>query len=362
MIVYLEDETNGLLNLFPDFFEILSAHVDGIVFREPEAYGFILRQVQNKYPGIRIMRDRENKGERKLTIRAVKELNHIDVREDDVIYFPIVPAERSNDADLSAVLVPIDSRHRVFGYVAGEMASFEDFIKRHKLIPDLKGKKVLVSAGPTAEDLDPVRYLTNRSTGKMGIALARAAFVRGGQVQLVLGPTTQQPPLYLKTIRVRSAEQMTDAILEQFPWCDVYVAAAAVADFTPEKTHIRKIKKSDRDIQLKLKRTTDIIKTVAERKSDQLLIGFSVETDAVIQNSLKKMRQKKMDMIVVNNPKEPGAGFATDTNRVTIIHSSGWKEDLPLMPKESVAHHIWDRAMHLLTDSNTKILKTGKSS
>lgn len=191
----------------------------------------------------------------------------------------------------------------------------------------LAGKKVLINAGPTVEDLDPVRFFSNRSTGKMGLALARAAYVMGAEVTLIAGPTSLFFPTYLNLIRVRSAAGMFSAVSEHFPGCDMFIAAAAVADFTPEEVQPHKIKKTDGKMVLEMRRTTDILKYAGEqKKAHQTLIGFSVETSDLVRNSRQKLHGKNLDMIVANNPLREGAGFAVDTNRVTLISREGERE------------------------------------
>lgn len=207
---------------------------------------------------------------------------------------------------------------------------------------DLKGKKVLVTAGPTQEAIDPVRYITNHSTGKMGYAIARAAAYRGAEVTLVSGPTTLEPPLFVNTVFVRSAADMAEAVKGCFQEQDIIIKAAAVADYTPAETAAEKIKKSEESTGLSLKRTEDILKFLGEHKrQNQFLCGFSMETEHMVENSRKKLEKKNLDMIVANNLKEEGAGFGTDTNVVTLLTKDGEKQ-LPILEKEEVAHRILD--------------------
>jgi hypothetical protein len=213
---------------------------------------------------------------------------------------------------------------------------------------DLQDLRILISAGPTIEDLDPVRYLTNRSTGRMGIALARAAFRRGADVNLVHGTLSVRVPGYLTGKQVRSASDMADRILDLFQVSDVYIATAAVADYTPEKTAIKKIKKQSGDLVLKLNRTTDILATLGKRKqSHQMLVGFSVETDNELDNSRKKLIQKQLDMIVINNPTIEGAGFASETNMVTILTRDDQVLSIPLASKQDIADKVLDTIISL---------------
>lgn len=210
---------------------------------------------------------------------------------------------------------------------------------------DLKGKKVLVTAGPTQEAVDPVRYITNHSTGKMGYAIARAAAYRGAEVTLVSGPTALEPPFFVNTILVKSAADMAEAVKECFQEQDIIIKAAAVADYTPTETAVEKIKKSGESTTLSLKRTEDILKFLGEHKrQNQFLCGFSMETEHMIENSRKKREKKNLDMIVANNLKEEGAGFGTDTNVVTLLTKDGEKQ-LPVLEKEEVAHRIFDEIL-----------------
>ncbi len=211
----------------------------------------------------------------------------------------------------------------------------------------LLGKKVLITAGPTVEDIDPVRYFSNRSTGRMGIALTRAAYRLGATATLILGPTTVRAPAYAEVVRVRGAGEMLRRVREHFDACDYFIAAAAVADFTPVTRHGQKIKKTDGPMMLELKRTEDILKNMARvKKSGQKVIGFSVETENMLENSREKLRQKNLDMIVANNPREEGAGFATETNKVMLITAGGVVE-LGLLSKLDTAHRILQKAWEL---------------
>ncbi len=245
-------------------------------------------------------------------------------------------------ADLGGNYIPHSSRNQFTEYTLPDLPSAQDMIKRLKTKQDLQGKRILISAGPTAEDIDPVRYLTNRSSGKMGIALARAAFIRGAKTELILGPAKQQPPLVLHTTFVRSAAEMADAVQEKFADTDVYIGSAAIADYTPQKIERQKIKKQKNGWQLKLKRTTDVLRTLAKKHKRQIVIGFSVETNNIIANSLKKLEQKQLDMIVINNPNEQGSGFAVDTNKVSVLLKNGQMYNLPLQSKQELSYKILD--------------------
>ena len=208
---------------------------------------------------------------------------------------------------------------------------------------DLAGKKILVTAGPTQEAIDPVRVITNHSTGKMGYAIARAAMLRGADVTLVSGPVNLSPPPFVEVIPVRSAEDMFQAVTAVSREQDAVIKAAAVADYTPLTVSEEKVKKKDGDLNIPLRRTRDILKYLGEHKREgQFLCGFSMETENMLANSREKLARKNVDMIVANNLKVSGAGFGTDTNVVTLI-TEDQVQELPLMSKEEVAHAILDR-------------------
>ncbi|MCX4306384.1 MAG: bifunctional phosphopantothenoylcysteine decarboxylase/phosphopantothenate--cysteine ligase CoaBC [Acetatifactor sp.] len=223
---------------------------------------------------------------------------------------------------------------------------FEAVIKA--LTPkDLAGKKVLVTAGPTQEKLDPVRYISNHSTGKMGYAVAAAAARRGAEVTLVSGVTALQPPAGVKVVPVISAADMAQAVKAAASKQDIIVKAAAVADYRPAVTADEKIKKTDSALFLSLERTEDILSWLgANRREGQILCGFSMETEHLLENSRAKLERKKIDMIVANNLKQDGAGFGTDTNVVTLLTKEG-TEELPLLSKEEVADRLLDRLLAL---------------
>ena len=205
---------------------------------------------------------------------------------------------------------------------------------------DLEGKKILVTAGPTQEAMDPVRFITNHSSGKMGYAIARAAAFRGAQVTLVTGPVHLAPPLFAETVPVVSARDMFEAVAARSGEQDIIIKAAAVADYTPAETASEKVKKKDGDLSIPLKRTQDILAWLGEnRREGQFLCGFSMETEHLLENSRAKLEKKHVDMIAANNLKTEGAGFGTDTNRITLITRDGDTE-LPLMTKEEAAHRI----------------------
>ncbi len=207
----------------------------------------------------------------------------------------------------------------------------------------LQNKKILVTAGPTRESIDPVRYLTNHSTGTMGYELAAAARRRGGDVTLISGPTRLNTPPGVKRVDVASAAEMAEAV-SQYDSADLIIMAAAVADYTPATTAPGKIKKTDGDLNIVLKRTTDILAGLGARKKEgQVLVGFALETDDLRANALRKLQKKNLDWIVLNSPTEAGAGFGTSTNKVTLFSRNGFEKTLPLMPKREVAEAILDQ-------------------
>ena len=213
-----------------------------------------------------------------------------------------------------------------------------DYIRREIHFPkDLAGKKVLVTAGPTVEAIDPVRYISNHSTGKMGYAIAKTAMERGADVTLISGPVNLPAPLFVKMVPVQSAEDMFRAVAAVSDGQDIIIKAAAVADYTPETVAEEKIKKTDGSSSIALKRTRDILQYLGEHKRpSQILCGFSMETENLIENSKKKLLKKNLDMIAANSLKVTGAGFGVDTNVITLIKQDGIRE-LPLMSKEEAA-------------------------
>lgn len=212
---------------------------------------------------------------------------------------------------------------------------------------DLRGKRVLVTAGPTREPLDPVRYLSNRSSGKMGYALAAAAVRRGAKVTLISGPTGLEAPWGSKLVEVETAAEMGRAVVKHLAKCDLLLMAAAVADFAPQKTAGKKVKKGKADPKISLKPTTDILSQVGKKKQKCLLIGFAAETGNPLAEARRKLKAKKLDLVVANDVSLPDAGFDVDTNRVHLVDSKGAKK-LPLLSKEEVAERILDRVEKML--------------
>ncbi len=212
---------------------------------------------------------------------------------------------------------------------------------------DLAGKKVLITAGPTREALDPVRFLTNHSTGKMGYALAKDAVRRGAEVVLVTGPVSLPAPLYAKTVPVTTAQEMYEAVNAHFDGMDIVVMSAAVADYRPSHTAAEKIKKTGNASVLELERTTDILASMSARKNGQFLCGFSMETEHMLENSRAKLAKKNLDMIVANSLRMEGAGFGTDTNIITIL-TKDHTQELPKMSKDEAAHAVFSQILRLL--------------
>ncbi len=216
--------------------------------------------------------------------------------------------------------------------------------------PSLAGHHALITAGPTIEDIDPVRYLTNRSSGKMGYALARAARERGATVTLVSGPTQLPPPAGVSLVATRSTREMYDAVMAHLAAATIVVKAAAVCDYRPRQVAAEKLSKaSGRARRLELEPTEDILAAVGARKAGRFVVGFAAETDSSPAAALEKLRRKRADLLVVNNVLEAGAGFDVDTNRVTLVLASGERRALPLMTKDALAETIWDVILERLT-------------
>ena len=229
----------------------------------------------------------------------------------------------------------------------GRLAEPEEIVKRVdarlSTARDLEGLRVLVSAGPTAEPLDPVRVLTNRSSGKMGFRVAERARERGANVVLVSGPSSEADPHGVETVRVQTAAQMKDAILGRLEGVDVVVMAAAVADYRPEIEAPQKIKKDEKPLTLKLVRTDDILMAIAgRRKAEQTIVGFAAETEALEANAREKLARKKLDLIVANDVSRPNSGFEVDTNEAALFRADGGVRKLPMMSKRALADEILD--------------------
>ena len=249
------------------------------------------------------------------------------------------------------VISPASGRLACGAVGPGKLPEPEDllqYVLRQLALPhDLSGKRILISAGPTQEALDPVRYLTNHSTGKMGYALARMAMLRGAEVTLVSGPVSIAPPPFIRLIPIVSARDMFEAITTNAADSDYIFMAAAVADYTPAQYADDKIKKHDADMQIPLKRTQDILGHLGAHRTDgQIICGFSMETWDMLENSRAKLQKKNVDMICANNLKVPGAGFGVDTNVITMITRDNITE-LPLLTKDETANAILDKAVNL---------------
>lgn len=218
---------------------------------------------------------------------------------------------------------------------------------------DLQDRSILITAGPTRESLDPVRFLSNRSTGKMGYALAATAKQRGASVILISGPTNLQPPVGVEFIQVTTGDEMYEAVIGRYRQMDIVVKAAAVSDYRPATTESHKIKKGDADLSLPLKPNRDILKELGERKKKEgaspLLVGFAAESRNHLEEGKRKLAEKNLDLIAINDITGKDAGFAADTNRVILLDPDGTEEDLPLLAKEEIANRIWDSVLRIMS-------------
>ena len=235
----------------------------------------------------------------------------------------------------------------------GKLADVDDIV--HEVYvslfgsDDLKGMKITVTAGPTVEDIDPVRYITNRSSGKMGYSIAKRAIMRGAEVTLISGPTSlDRPRGVYKFVQTSSAESLYNAVNDNFEDCDALIQSAAVADYKPKNYSKKKVKKKDGDLSIELARTKDVAKEMGKIKADKVLVGFAAETNDLLQNAQRKIESKNLDFIVANDLTKEGAGFNTDTNIVKIIDADGNMEDYPKMSKEDVADIILDKVKAII--------------
>lgn len=270
------------------------------------------------------------------------------------------PATQANVALLAergAIIVGPATGHLASGAQGpGRMSEPEEIVERARLLlargGDWVGRHVVVTAGGTREAIDPVRFISNRSSGKMGYALATAARDRSARVTLISAATALADPVGVHTIHVESAEQMCQAVLKACVAADVLVMAAAVADYCPRRTAEHKIKKRDEELVLELRRTPDILMEVAQQRADtgspRIVVGFAAETRDVLDQARTKLERKRLDLIVANDVSAPGSGFGSDTNQVTLLWADGTVEALPCLPKTEVAHAIWDRLARLL--------------
>jgi phosphopantothenoylcysteine decarboxylase / phosphopantothenate---cysteine ligase len=260
------------------------------------------------------------------------------------------PAVQQNIETLKnrgVVIIPPDSGDLACGYIGTGRLQDSWYINHwlsYKLekTNNLKGRAVLITAGRTEEEIDPARIITNRSSGKMGFAIAEEAFYRGANVVLVSGPNNLNIPPNVEYIPVKTANEMLKAVESKWSKTDVFIASAAVADYKPQTQYDQKVKKESIDISLKLEANPDILATVSKKKGDKILVGFAVETENEKENALKKLKAKNLDLIVVNNPKISDSAFGADTNQVEIINKNGKKKKLPLLLKGEVAKNIFD--------------------
>ena len=275
------------------------------------------------------------------------------------------PATQENIAKLrerGVNVVQPDEGYLACGMVgAGRLAGHQEILAAVRATlhanEDLAGETVLVTAGPTCEDLDPVRYLTNRSSGKMGYAVAQSAARRGAKVILVSGPTALETPAGVRRVDVRTAEQMHEAVKKDFANWSIGIFAAAVADYRPAEKHPEKIKKSNANLTLQLEPTVDILQEMARAKGDKFIVGFAAETADVAQNARKKLIAKNLDLLVANDVSAEGAGFDHDTNVVSLYYRDGRDAELPKMSKAEVAQRVLDEIVRLRGASRSKPAK-----
>lgn len=264
---------------------------------------------------------------------------------------PIVQDNIRKLAGFGYIMIQPDSGYLACGDIGeGKMPSEEDLLwyilREIACEKDMAGKKVLITAGPTQERIDPVRYITNHSTGKMGYAIAKMCMLRGAEVTLVTGKVSITPPKFVEVVNITSAKDMYDEVVSRYEEQDLVIKAAAVADYRPMNPAEEKVKKKDGDLSIPLERTDDILKYLGEHKTHQILCGFSMETENMLENSKVKLTKKNLDMIVANNVKVAGAGFGTDTNVVTLITKDSVTE-LEIMSKEEVANQLLDALLAL---------------
>ena len=267
---------------------------------------------------------------------------------------PVVQRNIETLGGFGVTVIPPDNGYLACGYTgAGKMPSEQvllDYILRAVAKEkDWAGKRVLVTAGPTRESIDPVRFITNHSTGKMGYAVARQAMLRGAEVTLVSGPVSIAPPPFVTVVPVQSAQDMFEAVQARFADADVIIKTAAVADYTPVQTAEQKIKKSadGADLSIPLRRTADILQWLgAHKREGQVLCGFSMETENMLENSRAKLQKKNADLIAANSLRDAGSGFGTDTNHLVLIGKDGMT-DLPLLSKQDAADRLLDALLAL---------------
>jgi len=256
------------------------------------------------------------------------------------------------------ILEPGEGELACHWYGKGRLAELGEVVEKIEDLlsqKDLRGERILVTGGPTQEPIDPVRFITNRSSGKMGYALAKVARQRGAEVILVTGPTSFPIPRRdIEVKSVRTAEEMRKAVLTYAKRCSVVIKAAAVSDYRPKEMSQKKLKKLAPYLSLELERTEDILGEIGKKKENRILVGFAAETEDLLNNARKKLMEKNLDMIVVNDVTKPGTGFGEDTNQVKILYPSGEVKDLPLMLKEEVSQIILDEIVKLLKRKKIK--------
>jgi phosphopantothenoylcysteine decarboxylase/phosphopantothenate--cysteine ligase len=227
----------------------------------------------------------------------------------------------------------------------GKLADVDDILEEIHIIlssNDFKGKKILITAGPTIEDIDPVRYISNNSSGKMGYALAKMAIRRGAEVLLISGPTALEPPYKSRFIKIRSAREMFDAVMDNFSDYDIIIKSAAVADFKPEQVSTHKIKKVNGEFQINLSKNSDILFELGKYKGERLLVGFAAESENFLDNAYKKLKEKNVDLMVVNDISNKKIGFKSDFNECNLIFKDGSIRHIPFMDKDTVSDDILD--------------------
>jgi phosphopantothenoylcysteine decarboxylase/phosphopantothenate--cysteine ligase len=283
------------------------------------------------------------------------------------------PATQANLALLNerGVLVAGPTAGRMASGLEGEgrMVEPEELLGHIRLAlgrrGPLAGRKIVVSAGPTREELDPVRFLSNAASGRQGFALAQAALDRGAAVMLVAGPTELATPVGAERVDITTAEEMSEAVISAVDGADALLMAAAVADYRPTEVALQKLKKSDKPVQLELERTQDVLSAVAVRWAGtglpRVVVGFAAETEALLDNARQKLAAKNLDLIVANDVTSPDAGFAAETNRVVLLGRDGEAQELPLMSKAAVADAVLDRIVHLLEEKQPQKSRSKKT-
>lgn len=275
----------------------------------------------------------------------------------DMYNNPITSENLSKLESLGYYILPSEEGELASGLKGmGRLPELEKIIDSISLIisglrKDLIGLKILITAGPTYEDIDPVRFIGNRSSGKMGVALAKAAWLRGAEVTLIAGPNSQSLYPEIKLINIRSASEMKNAVDKELPANNILIMSAAVADFKPSKIAGKKIKKDNKSLPLQLSPTVDILSTI--KKENKFIVGFALETDNELKNAKKKLIDKKLDMVILNSLNDKKSGFEFDTNKITVLHKSGKTVKLPLMSKFSAANKILSEIINNISNSSS---------